>query len=319
MRIRANLYDECRCAKTFACEMGRAETRRVSLRAARMILALSPPSLATASFLLLGDLPGGGTSSTATALSDDGMTAVGEGTTAAGTVAFRWTLGTGMRAVARPRRSGTTALHEDRVACSADGRTVVGTHGTERGVVAFRVAPGHDPRSLGDLAGRRFGSAPAGVSGDGGVVVGSAFAPDGSVRGFRWTEAGGMKPLRALPGAISSLVRGISRDGRTIVGSSVLLWGRTRATRWSADGVPALLFPEDKDGTQATAVSADGGTIVGWRMGSDLIQRGWIWRGGQSSVVPDLRRHRAEPTAVSPDGTVVVGHLGVGLDFDAFV
>ena len=49
-----------------------------------------------ASFQGLGDLPDGGTTSRANAVSADGLVIAGRGASASGTEAFRWTLGGGM-------------------------------------------------------------------------------------------------------------------------------------------------------------------------------------------------------------------------------
>jgi probable HAF family extracellular repeat protein len=72
----------------------------------------------------LGDLPGGGRSSTAFAVSADGSVVVGTGESASGTEAFRWTAATGMVGLgdltAAPFTSRATVI-------SSDGKTIYGS------------------------------------------------------------------------------------------------------------------------------------------------------------------------------------------------
>ena len=60
------------------------------------ILFFTPTSTSAASFMGLGDLPGGDIESTANAVSADGLVVVGESESANDREAFRWTAGEGM-------------------------------------------------------------------------------------------------------------------------------------------------------------------------------------------------------------------------------
>ena len=61
------------------------------------VLAFSPPSIADPPFFMgVGDLPGGGISSQAFAVSADGLVVVGGSSSANGGEAFRWTQAGGM-------------------------------------------------------------------------------------------------------------------------------------------------------------------------------------------------------------------------------
>src|SRR5262245_27353801 len=106
----------------------RGVMRTVALAASLVIgacVGIGKTAEADASFTGLGDLPGGGFGSSASAVSADGSAVVGGGTTP-GTAgeAFRWTAGGGMAGLGdlpggsfRSRASGI----------SADGSVVVGT------------------------------------------------------------------------------------------------------------------------------------------------------------------------------------------------
>jgi probable HAF family extracellular repeat protein len=158
-------------------------------------------------------------------------------------------------------------------ATNVDGSIVVG-FGTsaEEGYSAFRWTSGGGMRSLGALntGGTSFAFA-NGVSDSGAVVIGESSTAQGS-RAFRWTERTGMVALPIPAGMLFSGAYGVSADGSVIVGIAgnstdrrVLVWSRT--LQWidleaylSGRGVD--LSGWDLQG--ASAVSADGGSIVGY-------------------------------------------------------
>jgi probable HAF family extracellular repeat protein len=98
-----------------------------------------------------------------------------------------------------------------------------------------------------------------GVSGDGSVVVGLAWLPNGRAEAFQWTDADGMVGLIGGLPTNSSRVSKISADGSTIVGWYGSQSFDRRPTRWA--GNPDL-FLGDVLG-EATAASSDGSLIVG--------------------------------------------------------
>lgn len=111
------------------------------------------------------------------------------------------------------------------------------------------MTPGQGAVGLGDLQGGRFSSTPAGVSADGRVIVGSSAtgisSPDGvlmmdSTTAFIWDSEHGM---RSLPEVLTNEY-GLDLHGWE-------LW-------------------------QATAISADGRTIVGDGASPDGYYRTWI-------------------------------------------
>jgi probable HAF family extracellular repeat protein len=138
---------------------------------------------------------------------------------------------------------------------------------------------------LGDLAGGVFSSEAYGVSADGSVVVGQSASASGA-EAFRWTEGGGMVGLGDLAGGVfSSSALGVSADGSVVVGYGNSASGR-EAFLWDAsDGMQSLRDVliaggatglDDWSLTDATGVSADGRTIVGYGTNPLGEQEAWI-------------------------------------------
>ena len=247
-----------------------------------------PGAKPKAVFRGLGDLPGGKFFSEARAVSADGSVVVGSGTSARGMEPIRWTAATGMR-----RLGGWTGTlpdghtHSWARGVSADGSVIVGTTNSKRRrYEAFRWTEKGGVRGLGRLlrATKSRGctdSFARGVSADGSVVVGYADGPGGS-QPFRWSSRDGMQPLR-----------GYRLDGLLGGGNG---WERS-----------------------AWAISADGKVVVGSRpvVERQRRRRGenrafrWTARtgmqglGSQKEGGPD-----SCATAVSPDGSAVVGWIG---------
>lgn len=228
--------------------------------AVALAAAAPAPAAADPFFLGLGDLPGGGFWSEAYGVSADGSVVVGYGLGANGREAFRWTEAGGM----------------------------VG---------------------LGDLPGGSFWSEARGVSADGSTVIGFSLRENGQ-EAFRWTEAGGMVGLGVLPGGFASEARGVSADGSVIVGYSefasiprfdAFIWDATNGMRSLFDVLTGE-FGLDLTGwtlTAATAVSADGLTIVGY---------GTNPQGGLEAWVASIAR---DPVSVGEPGALAL--LGAGL------
>jgi hypothetical protein len=131
-------------------------------------LAVSTATALTPSLIALGDLPGGSFNSVANAVSGDGSTVVGFGSfasaTQAGTQAFLWTAGGGMRSLwdvlltqgVNPAASGWSELTEA-TGISLDGNTIVGSgrrNGNTEAFIARLVGPSGPTRcGLSDVAG----------------------------------------------------------------------------------------------------------------------------------------------------------------------
>ncbi|MCE7974077.1 MAG: PEP-CTERM sorting domain-containing protein [Leptolyngbya sp. PLA1] len=280
-----------------------------------MLLSLAVGSAACAQvpgIFGIGDLPGGGYSSSVTRLSGDGRFAVGRSTGTAGAEAVRWSLGGGLSGLGDiPGGAFSSQAYDS----SFDGQVIVGTGQTAAGGDAVSRAVLWDgaaaPQDLGTLRGTLGWSAARGVSANGQVVVGSAENPARFEEAFRWTRERGMEGLGILPGASSSVAEGVSGDGSVVVGLS-----SNRGFRWTAETGMQLITPQANASfvRAARAVSPDGLSIVGY---SDLstipggreaflstpagtIGLGWLPYGGTAPF--------SEALGVSGDGRFVVGY-----------
>ena len=222
----------------------------------------------------LGDLPGGTFESSAWGVSADGSVVVGASNSASGDEAFRWTSGAAEWSAWATCRGSSFSSAEDvspMVRWSWESATRLS------GLEAFRWTRGGGMVGLGDLPGGIFWSVAAGVSADGSVVVGFGNMDDatGRCRGVPLDRAAaGMVGLGDLPGGIfNSGTWDVSADGSVIVGYGNSALG-DEAFLWTAGGgmqnLRELLIAGGATGltgwtlTQATAVSADGRTIVGY-------------------------------------------------------
>jgi probable HAF family extracellular repeat protein len=279
----------------------------------------------------LGDLPGGGFFSTANGVSADGSVVVGQGTSANGAEAFRWTQATGVVGLGDLPGDIFESLA---FGVSADGSVVVGRSRSANGTEAFRWTQGTGMVGLGDLSGSLFGSSASGVSADGSVVVGEANSANGG-QAFRWTQVTGMVGLGDLPGgSFASGANGVSADGSVVVGSS-RIFGTSgnafgiEAFRWTqATGMVGLGdLPGGSFFSIATGVSGNGSVVVGiGNAGNSSSGRAFIWnisqgmRNLQEVLTNDYGLNLtgwtlSEATAISADGLSIVG-IGTNPDGD---
>ena len=271
-----------------------------------------------ASFIPLGDLPGGTTESTATGVSADGTVVVGfSNSTVATPEAFRWTAAGGLDPLGDLfgglGRSLATGV-------SGNGSTVVGFSISDVATPeAFVWTAAGGLRGLDLLSGGvapLFSEALA-ISADGSTIVGR-----GSSLGIEaWFSDAPNGPLTGLGdltggvGGADSAATAVSADGSIAVG-----WGEDtqgqKAVRWSLPGGSAQIIGEgDLPGgpgsplAAATGVSADGAVVVGWGTQSLGIEA-FIWdAAGGLRGLGDLPggRFESEATGVSGDGSLVVG------------
>jgi probable HAF family extracellular repeat protein len=138
--------------------------------------------------------------------------------------------------------------------------------------------------------------------------------PQGSMRAFRWTAAGGMQNLGTLPGYDWSYASGVSADGAVVVGGAEnaaghgvpfagrLLVGCRTSARWAAIGAGAY------------GVSADGSVVVGRAENAAGFYRAFRWTA--AGGMEDLNTTYASlltngsvlgARAISPDGRYIVG------------
>ena len=230
----------------------------------------------------------GDTHSSAYGVSADGSVVGGE----SGNIATRWTSATGMT-----RLSSAFSVAQ---AVSASGTAIAGRDGNRAfhwtpftGLVRLGVLPGALPYLI-------DGSRADGISADGEVVVGRSITTlgNGSSEAFRWTAAQGMRGLGAFAGPngpMGSWANATSADGAVVVGGAqasvyenrALLWDTTNGLR-SLDQLLETLCVGVYDGRnrfrvwEATGVSADGRTIVGFGgYGPADFRQGWI------ATIPD--------------------------------
>jgi probable HAF family extracellular repeat protein len=222
----------------------------------------------------------------ANGVSADGMTIVGEASnrrdSAQHDFAFRWTLRDELAGVAKQHNAECS----EATAISADGKVIVGA---VRGQNGHNEAVGwwsnSNPNHLGFLPGHTTSIAYA-VSADGSVVVGCS--SDFTItKAFRWTRETGMTGLEGLTdGEGDSAAYGCSADGRMVVGSyfgksgdEAIIWDASHGMR----RIQALLAhdrrlrPALRDWKLrcATAISADGSTVVGYGTNPSGEQEAW--------------------------------------------
>lgn len=200
-------------------------------------------------------------------------------------------------------------------AISADGLVVVGSSIAPGGgkmvpgkSQAFRWSAREGMVSLGLLPGGTSSNARA-VSADGAVVVGDGDAPSISGAVFRWSASSGLELLTPLADSNICVASGVSGDGNVVVGTC-----RTdgnSAYRWSeSTGMVSLgQFGDGSNRTSnALAISANGAAIVG--MGHPTLTGAVLWSSaGDASILGWLPGDvSATATAVSRDGSVVVGY-----------
>ncbi len=223
----------------------------------------------------LGTLPGD-TVSAASGISDDGSTIVGwSGSNSGVGQAFRWTSSEGM--------VGLGGIDSSAQAVSADGSVIVGTRRLSASTfAAFRWTSDGGMAGIGEpLIGDFY---PNGISADGSTIVGTVSSAG---QAFRWTSDGGFVRLGNLPGSInpSSSATDVSATGSVIVGTGATRFGG-EATIWDAtNGMRSIrhVLPPNVGGsldgralTVATAISADGLTVVGVGINAQGNSEAWV-------------------------------------------
>ena len=267
----------------------------------------APPSGSSplATFTRLGFLASD-VASQANAVSADGLMVVGSSQSASGkSRPFRWRAEEGMVDLGL-LHGGTTGKAR---AVSANGDFVVGdgdVQGSSSAVFRWSKSTGLvQLKALSDSTLCAVG----GVSGDGNVVVGTCLVVGNSA--FRWTESSGMVALGQFGGGSSrsSNALAISSDAGTVVGIGHPVL--TGAMIWHPAGEVSLLgtLPGDVSAA-ATAVSRNGGVVVGYSTDPSSHQRAFRWT-QQSGMValPTTtdQLYDVIASATSGDGQLVVG------------
>lgn len=192
----------------------------------------------------LGDLAGGSALSVALGVSGNGQVVVGQGQSASGPEAFRWTAIGGLVGLGDDPGGAFASGAAD---ANANGTVIVGYCTTAAGLEAARWS-GISPttlRAVGDLPGGPMSAEATAVSADGLVIVGSSLAgrqvevaPGFSVDvsdAFVWTPRNGMRKLADVLGAAVpagwtlDLADGVSAEGTVIAGTGTNPQGESEA------------------------------------------------------------------------------------------
>ena len=280
------------------------------LRTALYAACLAPLAVGAAEFTPLGDLTGGGFTSYATGVSDDGTVVVGRSTGASGYEATRWTQAGGMVGLGDLAGGIFESLANG---VSGDGAVVVGRGRSNAGsnFEAFRWTQAGGIVGLGDLPGGQFESEAFATNGDGSVVVGYGKNGSFAYEAFRWTLVGGMVGLGDLAGgSFYSVGLGVNDDGSVVVGMGRSASGY-EAFRWTQAG--GMVGLGDLAGgsffSEAFGVSGNGSVVVGYSTsanGQEAFR--WTQTGGMVGL-GDLAGGVFDSVAngVNSDGSVVVG------------
>ena len=198
---------------------------------------------------------------------------------------------------------------------SADGTVVVGSSGTSAGQRAFIWTSATGMVQLPTPTGLGMTWAQD-VSPDGNFVVGfggNGFGSPVGWEGIRWGTLGGMDRI-ALAGS-GVWAKGVSGDGSIVTGGTS--GAVEQAFVWTAAGGLVGLTPPGPGTwrTNAEAISADGRVVVGDWINVDAGTRDAFRWTAETGMV-GLGAFAA--SAVSDDGSVVVGTLGSGPTFEAF-
>lgn len=271
------------------------------------------------SFMSLSDLEGAPFSSTAYAVSADGLVVVGNGNSADGEEAFKWTESSGM--VGMGDLPGGV-FRSDAWAVSGDGSTIVGSSSSlesDPHFEACRWTASQGPMTLGTLPGGDHNSVARGVSADGSVIVGRATSANG-IEAFIWTEQSGMVGLGDLAvGSSWSEANAVSGDGSTVVGAGL---GGGAAFSWRQGiGMQGLGSLSPGDASAALAVNYDGSVIVGRSNNFDGQAEAFRWTESDGMVGLGMlpQTSYAQANAVSADGSVIVGHALGSIENVAFI
>ncbi len=160
------------------------------------------------------------------------------------------------------------------------------------------------------------------ISGDGSTVVGLSYGSQGcndpTIRGFKWTAAGGTVALPKID-AFSRLNRAdkVNYDGSVIVGRDDANSGQLRGFQWR-NGVYSLIKRNGLSVGEALSVSRDGKYIVGQGNSLATNNNPWLWSQSSPSTVQllgaVLGQDSALAAALDDDASVITGH---SLDYDS--
>ncbi|MCA9294268.1 MAG: hypothetical protein KDA20_10680 [Phycisphaerales bacterium] len=203
----------------------------------------------------IGDLPGGINESFAVAASINGEVVVGQGNSANGPEAFRWSNIGGLTPMGDLPGGVFQSVAVD---VSDNGTVIIGRGSTDAGTELWRWTQATGMVGYGDLAGGDTFCNAFALSGDGSTAVGLGSTATGH-QAFRWTVTSGFEALGDLPGGSElSAAFDVTSDGSIIVGRATDAVG-ARAFIW--DEVNGMRMIED-------LLIAKGVDIGGWLLES---------------------------------------------------
>jgi probable HAF family extracellular repeat protein len=197
------------------------------------------------------------------------------------TEAFRWEESTGM-AFLGDLPGGPVQSYGWGI--SGNGAVVVGRSMSTAGDEAFRWTASEGMKGLGDLPTGQFFSEANATSQDGSVVVGYGMTATRQ-EAFRWTAQTGMDGLGDFVGGGNhSVANALSADGSIIVGHGSIgpdwesfIWDERERMRKIKDIlVDAGLNLTGWTLAEASGISADGMTVVGWGYDPSGNIEGWV-------------------------------------------
>ncbi|MEL7405881.1 MAG: PEP-CTERM sorting domain-containing protein, partial [Cyanobacteria bacterium J06558_2] len=224
-----------------------------------------------------------------TDLSADGSVIVGyqyfpDETTAA---AF-WNERAGIKTLGRPKNSNfdPESFQSKAMSVSGDGNTIAGFMFDKNHSQAFIWDEANGVQDLGDLPGGEDSSLARGISANGSTVVGAGFNDENINEAFIWDRDNGIRGLGSLRGGSRiSYANSVSGDGSIVVGrassygyNDAFIWGQQNGMR-RLKLVLENKYKLDLTGwllADATSISDDGLTIVGWGGNPQGELEAWI-------------------------------------------
>lgn len=228
-------------------------------------------------FTMISGLEGLGSTATATGISGDGSTVIGNGERSGAVRAFRYTSGGGTQLLGTLGDSNSAKL------VSRDGTVIGGdyTLGAASNGFAFRWTTAGGMQDIGTL-GATVGANNAALTTlkamneTGSVLVGNSAISNANsiIHAFRWTAANGgtMEDLAAPASSRSSIANDVSEDGNVIIGNYLsksqadggFYWTRDGGMRSVDDALRAAGVTLATDIVQeALRISADGTVVTG--------------------------------------------------------
>ncbi len=277
------------------------------MKAITLVFALfTSHTAAQASFVTIGDLPGGFHTSYARGVSSDGSVVTGLSYATGGALAFRWDQESGMEAL--PVLPGTAGYQGGTV--SPNGKYITGTHGfpSQQGQNGFVWSEETGTVSIGSLPGGRNMSSLGGITDEGVSVGWSDFdlTPTGYslYRAVKWTPQGGLEEL-PLPSPTDiqyqSWASYILDDGRIFGSSNSGKWLYSEKTGFEMLPVSSYMNTINPSGDFMIGTMLDSTSPIPHRA------RYWTPDTGEVPLAPYGDDYASRALFMSDDGSIIIG------------